>query len=409
MSLYLFDDGPARTWRPFRLTRPVGELLYGCLLLRERAERHWKRTCRGHLAGEALLGFDPPDAPPAIRPEDVTADADRLVLASRWVPDEDSTPEVGGADQGPATLTVDGEPVGWYLPAGTPTPDDDLLVEPTDEPAPDRSVEIGGVLLEHPWDLVTGNGDRIRADVPDLFPHSHAFLPPEAERIGDDHPISVGDDVELEPGVVFDTRHGPVRLDDRVTIRANTRVEGPAFVGRDTVLLGGSIAGVSIGPVCKIHGEVEASVILGFANKAHAGYLGHAYLGRWVNLGAMTTNSDLKNNYGPVRLRMPEGEVETGLLKLGCMLGDHAKTGIGTLLDTGTVVGAGSNLFGTEMPPKYVPPFSWGTGDRLGEYRLDAFLETAARVMARRDRELDDGGRSLLERAWRSSRPEREA
>ena len=171
----------------------------------------------------------------------------------------------------------------------------------------------------------------------------------------------------------------------------------------EVVVLGGSLSEVTIGPVCKIRGEVESSVILGYTNKAHDGFLGHAYLGRWVNLGAFTTNSDLKNNYGPVRMGSPGGPVDTGLMKVGCFLGDHVKTGIGTLLNTGTVVGAGSNIFGGGMPPTYVPPFSWGSGDDLTEFRLDKFLEVASGAMGRRGMELDEDMEAVLRRAWEPS------
>jgi UDP-N-acetylglucosamine diphosphorylase/glucosamine-1-phosphate N-acetyltransferase len=166
------------------------------------------------------------------------------------------------------------------------------------------------------------------------------------------------------------------------------------------VVLGGSCADISVGPVCKVHGELEACVILGYTNKAHDGFLGHAMLGCWVNLGALTTNSDLKNNYGTIRMWTPAGEVDTGEQKLGCFLGDHVKTGIGLMLNTGTVVGAGSNLFGAIQPPKYVPPFRWGSGERLVPYELDRFLDTARAVLKRRGVALDDRMRAMLERAW---------
>ena len=126
-----------------------------------------------------------------------------------------------------------------------------------------------------------------------------------------------------------------------------------------------------------------------------------------MNLGAETTNSDLKNNYGTIRMHTPSGVVDTGMIKMGSLLGDHVKTGIGLLLNTGTVVGAGSNLFGSAMPPTYVPPFSWGSGDDLVEFRMDKFLEVAERAMGRRDVKLSDQGRDLLEHAWRFVAPKR--
>jgi UDP-N-acetylglucosamine diphosphorylase/glucosamine-1-phosphate N-acetyltransferase len=180
-------------------------------------------------------------------------------------------------------------------------------------------------------------------------------------------------------------------------------MEGPVFVGEGTTILGGSISESSIGPACKVRGEVEASIVLGYSNKAHDGFLGHAVVGRWVNLGAFTTNSDLKNNYGEVRVGSKDGGRPTGLMKVGCFLGDHVKTGIGTFLNTGTVVGAGSNLFGGRLPPTYVPAFSWGPGSSLTEFRLDKFLEVAERAMGRRGIALDEGMTALLSRAWEAS------
>jgi hypothetical protein len=152
--------------------------------------------------------------------------------------------------------------------------------------------------------------------------------------------------------------------------------------------------------VCRLRGEVSKSVFIGFANKSHSGYLGHALVGRWVNLGALTTNSDLKNNYRTVRVWTPDGHIDTGQIKVGCFLGDHVKTGIGMTLNTGTVVGAGSNLFGNVMPPSEVPAFSWGSGDHLTRHRLTEFLATAEDVMARRKVEMTPGVISILKKAW---------
>ena len=141
-------------------------------------------------------------------------------------------------------------------------------------------------------------------------------------------------------------------------------------------------------------------VFCGFDNKAHDGYLGHALVGRWVNLGALTTNSDLKNDYGPVRVDLPGGTVDTGLMKVGALLGDHVKTGIGTVLNTGTVVGAGSNVFGGGMPPKAIPPFSWVGGGAVVPYRWEKFLQVAQTVVARRDQPWTPGVEAVLHRLW---------
>jgi hypothetical protein len=137
-------------------------------------------------------------------------------------------------------------------------------------------------------------------------------------------------------------------------------------------------------------------VVLGHTNKAHDGFVGHSYLGRWVNLGAGTITSNLKNTYSNVQLWTPDGVRDTGTIKLGALIGDHVKVGIGTRLTTGSVIGAGSNIYGSTMPPKYVPPFSWGEGDDLAMYRLDQFLQTAERAMGRRGMTLTERERCQL-------------
>lgn len=280
-----------------------------------------------------------------------------------------------------------------------------------DEPRPlEGSAEISleGRLLEAPWELMQENAEQLRQDIPTFF-RGYAEERMEGCHVLGNGFLSVGKDVTVEPGSVFDLSGGPIRLSDGVTVRAHTRLAGPAYVGPGSTLLGGVLSKISVGPVCKLRGEVECSLVLGYSNKAHDGFLGHAYLGRWVNLGAFTTNSDLKNNYGSVRVGSPGGPVDTGLMKVGCFLGDHVKTGIGTLLNTGTVVGAGSNLFGGAMPPTWVPPFSWGMGADLVEFRLEKCLEVAARAMGRRGVELTPGMEDLIRRAWEVSRIQRTA
>jgi UDP-N-acetylglucosamine diphosphorylase/glucosamine-1-phosphate N-acetyltransferase len=171
---------------------------------------------------------------------------------------------------------------------------------------------------------------------------------------------------------------------------------GPLYVGADSTVMGDRIAASSIGDVCKVHGELSNTIFVGHANKGHDGFVGHSMLGRWVNLGAGTITSNLKNTYGTVQLWTPAGIRETGLQFLGTLFGDHAKTGIGLTLTTGTVLGAAANVYGSVMPPKAVDPFAWGEAGSFAVYRSDKFLEVAARMMARRHVELTDGSRRQL-------------
>jgi UDP-N-acetylglucosamine diphosphorylase/glucosamine-1-phosphate N-acetyltransferase len=399
IRLYLFDDGVARRWAPFTLTRPAGELRYGCLSARERAEGLFGVPCSGHLSRRALGGFDEAGAAPVVERDQVPADGVRVLLSSRAVPDFQDPPTARASGR----LTLGGETVGWVLEPGEPLPGDPLLRRPSDA-REGPSVAIAGELLARPWSLVSGTPARLAMDIATLFPDDHG--PAGVIRIGAGR-LSMGPRAELEPGVVVDARKGPVRLDEGVTVEGPARLVGPLFIGRDTAIFGGHVATSSIGPVCKVRGEVADSVLLGFVNKAHDGHLGHAMLGRWVNLGAGTTNSDLKNNYGNVRVWTPDGEVDTGLMKVGCFLGDHVKTGIGTMINTGTLVGAGSNLFGGVMPPTVVPPFAWGSGSDLRDHRFDKFVESAEKAMARRGETLTPGVRGILERAWHATRTRR--
>jgi UDP-N-acetylglucosamine diphosphorylase/glucosamine-1-phosphate N-acetyltransferase len=392
--LFLFDDRRARRWAPFTLTRPVGELLFGCLTLRARAERALGVACEGHVTRHALRGFDEPDAAPTIPLEAIGTSGTRVLLSSRAALSLART----ALPDGPRRLEVDGEAAGWILPDGADLPSELWLREPDSAPAELGDVlGLGGTMLGRPWDLVSANADAVRADVAALWRYDDET--PGVVRIGGGH-VSLGDEAEIEPGVHVDTRHGPVRLDDGARVEGPARLVGPLYVGRSSRILGGHVGTSSIGPVCLVRGEVADSVLLGFVNKAHDGYIGHAMLGRWVNLGAFTTNSDLKNNYRPVHVWTPDGDLDTGLLKVGCFVGDHVKTGIGTILNTGTIVGAGSNVFGGVMPPTVVPPFSWGTGPDLRDHNLEKFLTTTTAAMGRRSQELTPGVRRILEEAW---------
>jgi UDP-N-acetylglucosamine diphosphorylase / glucose-1-phosphate thymidylyltransferase / UDP-N-acetylgalactosamine diphosphorylase / glucosamine-1-phosphate N-acetyltransferase / galactosamine-1-phosphate N-acetyltransferase len=403
LTILLFDDARAAAWEPFTLTRPAGELIFGTLTFRERAERVFRTRVRAQLTPrEHLLGFVEEGTPPVLSFADAPRDGDRLFLLSRALPDWEARQSLRVPDR-EGVVRVGGVVAGWFAPAGAPAPDAEFLGRPEGEG--EVAVDLPGRVLENIWELLAGLSAQITLDIHALNPRPGAPQLPYGAYHWGEHPLVVHPTAKVEPGCAIDTSEGPVWIGERAVVRAFSRLVGPAFIGPETHVLGGSVECVSVGPACRVHGELSSSVLLGFSNKQHDGHMGHAYLGRWVNLGAETTNSDLKNNYGTIRLWTPEGEVDTGEIKLGCLLGDHVKTGIGLLLNTGTVVGAGSNLYGASLPPRYVPPFSWGEGDELVEYRVDKFLEVAERAMERRDIVLTEGMRRLLEGAFTRSRP----
>ncbi len=413
--LYLYDDPVAREWHPFSLTRPAGELLFGTETLRARSERVFGMRCHRYLAGERLVGFGEPDAPPCTTLEQLAPGGPRLFINSRFVPggenfqvaaDGSVLPAAGGsaprAAGGPVLLVSGSETVGAWMPGGTAPPPALLTGDP---PADWPEHSVSGRLLGTVWELMAENPERIRMDGSRL---EETPVAAHVHSIGSGR-IAAAADALVEPGVIIDTSRGPVVLASGSRVRGPARIEGPLYLGPNSVILGGVVGSSSIGPRCRVRGEVQACVVLGFSNKAHDGYLGHSVVGRWVNLGAMTSNSDLKNNYSPVRLPVGGRRIATGILKAGCLLGDHVRTGIGTALNTGTVVGTGSNLFGGGMPPRDVPPFSWCSGGELAEYDLERFLNTAETVMARRDVRLGDGMRSVYRRAFELSAHERAA
>lgn len=208
--------------------------------------------------------------------------------------------------------------------------------------------------------------------------------------------IKFGKNVTIYPFVIIDAETGSVFIDDNVTIYPFSYIKGPVYIGKNSIIKPHSkiYNGVSIGEVSKIAGEVEESIVYGFSNKQHEGFLGHSFIGEWVNLGAMTTNSDLKNTYGGVKIEINGKKIDTNRTFLGLLMGDHSKSGIMTMFNTGTVVGFSSNIFGSEYQKKFIPSFSWGKDDI---YNLDKAMETAKRVMARRDKEFTEHHRKLFE------------
>jgi len=243
-------------------------------------------------------------------------------------------------------------------------------------------------IVRYPWDLVGWNAAVLRDDFAWAKEHPHPGEPTlaaGAQIIGRERILFRGE-TRLEPGAILDARSGPIILGDGVHIHHHAVVLGPAYLGAGTEIKMGArlYDGVSLGPTCKMGGEVEAVIAQAYANKQHDGFLGHAYLGAWTNLGAATNNSDLKNNYSTVRVWTPEGETDTGEQFIGLFLGDHSKTAIGTRFNTGTAVGFSCNVFGDGFPAKHTRSFSWGDGRSGGTYDLERAMEVARKVMARR-------------------------
>jgi UDP-N-acetylglucosamine diphosphorylase/glucosamine-1-phosphate N-acetyltransferase len=225
------------------------------------------------------------------------------------------------------------------------------------------SVPGGLSMWEYVWDLILANAGQITADFAAAGRHgiAGAVEQPNAIR-GGSKDVYIAPGVKIHPMVVIDTEHGPVYIDEGAEIHPFTRIEGPCYIGKKSLLLGAKCReGNSIGPFCRIGGELEESIVQGHSNKYHDGFIGHSYIGEWVNLGALTTNSDLKNDYSTVSV-MLDGKrpIDTGSTKVGSLIGDHTKTSIGTLFNTGSYVGAMAIIMATGKPlPKFISSFAW--------------------------------------------------
>ncbi|MFL5541293.1 MAG: putative sugar nucleotidyl transferase, partial [Longimicrobiaceae bacterium] len=264
LTLVLFDDAAAARWEPFALTRPAGELLFGTMTLRARAERVFGARCVAHLAADHLQGFEEEGAPPVLRYAEPPAEGERLFLSSRSVPAWGSGELWRERRGGAGAVLIGTEVVGWYAPEGTPPPGDDYCASPGGLVDRTGAVVLPGKVLGPVWELMSLNPAQISEDVAALFPGAETAKLPEGSYAFGEHPVIVGDGAVVEPGVVFDVSSGPVWLDEGSRVRALSRIEGPVYLGRGSTILGGTLVQSSIGPVCKIRGEFAESVAVGW-------------------------------------------------------------------------------------------------------------------------------------------------
>jgi UDP-N-acetylglucosamine diphosphorylase/glucosamine-1-phosphate N-acetyltransferase len=409
-SLWLYDDARARGFEPYALTRAASSMLAGTLLVRDR----WTTVFEGYsaiaLTSGHLTGLDLPpgsDAPTEIPAGSIIVNARCIPVASALPPGTSAGTDASVwrcADRIAAVRTDRVLPISGF----------DSGRAALEEIAPSDAVagEISGWWVDDPWDYLRWLPAQLEDDIMRIARATlegggvvTSFEPPPAHSaVVGEYPVCVLSGVTIEPYVVFDATAGPILVGRRATLQAFTRLVGPCFIGEGSTIVGGDIRGSAIGPVCKVRGEVSASIFVGYANKGHEGFVGHSCVGEWANLGAGTTTSNLKNTYGSVSLQTPAGVRETGMQFLGTLFGDHAKTGIGTRLTTGTILGTGANVYGAAMPPKLVAPFAWGTGAPYATWDIEKFLVVAERVMGRRHVVMTPAMRRALvegyERRW---------
>ncbi|GAB4497808.1 MAG: GlmU family protein [Saprospiraceae bacterium] len=395
MNIILFDSDARNHLLPLTATRPMGELRVGILTLRER----WERLLRGsasYITQEYLQEKYP------IHIED-----ENVIVNAGIFPNEQLCRRIEELNVGDALL-LDDELVAARL---NEAQFEHLLGE--EEIHSLQGIDLGKNIpveqLNHLWEMTLMAKKAIPADFALLTKGRKSKPVSETNRI-----VGPAENVFLEEGVrmeccILNVNDGPIYIGKNAEVMEGALLRGPLAIGSDTIVkMGAKIYGAtSIGPNCRVGGEVTRSILLANSNKAHDGFLGDAVLGEWCNIGADTNNSNLKNNYGEVKLWDYETErfEKTGNQFVGLIMGDHSKCGINTMFNTGTVVGVFANVFGAGFLRNFIPDFAWG-GDG-GGYRTYKFADacaTAATVMARRNQPFTDLDKAIFYHVYDQTR-----
>ncbi len=383
MQICVFEDKGFELLYPLTYMRPTFELKCGHTLLYEKIVRAFPGMKFQYIVRDWLearwkekFGADKVNNLAAIQSDDTLFINGRLLYMGLKL-EANGSEEVGMAGEDVVYARIKKSEIGKYGHNVF-----DLVAALKNLPKKD----ISCTMIKYPWNLVQKNPDAIRDDFAQINKPGviEGDFHPQACIVGDKKNVYIAKGAKIHPFVCLDVTDGPIIIDEDVIAYPFTRIEGPNAVGKKTQLFGTNLrTGSAIGPVCRVVGEVEDSIMHAYSNKYHDGFLGHAYLCEWVNLGAMTTNSDLKNDYSNVCLYVNGELFDTCDGKVGCFIGDHTKTSIGTLLNTGTIVGMMSNVVGNGgVAPKYIPSFSWMINDKY--FKAQKGMETAKYAMGRR-------------------------
>lgn len=379
MTICFFEDGGDRLFAPLTMTRPVDDLRIGIFTIREKWEHYLKPECIARSPRAPLTLLFPGELPKDKK--------DVIWINARWLPDSDAAQKVKKLKKGQG-LSVDGTVVAARLNAVQ----SNALFENgnTDFGRLDITETNSGLLIHYLWDLFQKNELEIRKDVL-LLKKNHKITTDKFPNVILNEPgnIYAEPGVCIDPGAVIDASEGPVYLGKNSHIMYGSIIEGPSALGEHSILKMGTrvYAGTTIGPVCKVSGEIQNTIFYGYTNKAHDGFVGNSLIGEWCNLGANTTTSNLKNNYKPIKIpEWSSGRIyKTSLQFFGTVMGDHGKTAINTTLSAGTLCGVFCNIFTYGFPPKHVPSFSWVGPDSTEPYQFEKAMETAEIMMNRRN------------------------
>jgi len=402
--LCLFEDATVRHLLPLAATRAAGDLRVGIQTLAERQRRAFALDGL-FFHTRASVARVTAQAHPQALVNTIGQNDGVLFVNQRWLVEEGELAErLRAAIQSdePARAFHQGDTI---VAAWHPNPPADLIATEfvshfQFEGMPEERVE-GAALISRLWHLLDDVPERITADFDriGLAGHEGTAVHPSATLVNPER-IYLAPGATVRPGAILHAEDGPIYLAEGAVIEEGAIGIGPLYLGPHARLKAAArVESSAIGIHSKVGGEVHASIVHSYSNKAHDGYLGNSYLGQWCNLGADTNTSNLKNDYGHVTVydAVAEDFVDTERQFVGLFMGDHSKCSINTMFNTGTVVGVFCNLFGAGFPPRHVPSFSWGGADGLVEYRIDKALRVAEAVMARRDVPLTDANRVMLQ------------
>ena len=380
MNLILFDDPIFRIHLlPFTYTRPISKIRVGILTIDEKWEK-WLNTKASFQTAEYLSNKFPR-----------RKNGDDLLINGAVCPDQKLVD------------TIKALPANYFLIQ------DQLLIAakaPVGEIAPNNSIQYQDSLtvIDRPWKIFRENAAQIKVDFPLITRGRSSAV------IQDPHTVVYGEqNIFVEAGVsikaaIINAENGPVYLGKNSIIQEGAIIRGTfALCEGGHINMGAKMRGdTTVGPYSKVGGEVSNSVIFGYSNKAHDGFLGCSVIGEWCNLGADTNTSNLKNTFDEIKLwsHAENTFINTGLQFCGLMMGDHSKCSINTMFNTGTVIDVSSNVFGVGFPRNYIPSFSWGGAGGIATYQVDKALETAKRAMERRSIPLDETEKNILEHVY---------
>ena len=385
MNTILFDHN-REAFLPLTYTRPIADLRIGIVTIKEKWEHHFSSVS---VKTEDYLSAKFP----------ITLTAENLWINAQVLPNQDIVDEINALQKGEVLVKGD-TPIAF-------------ISEKFDMGSlQEKESKRNFTLLYHIWEIFSQNGEEIKNDFERITKgRKSQELDKLSVKVGG-YPLFIEEGAKVE-SAFLNCKKGPIYIGKDTEIMEGSMVRGPFAMCNDSVLKMGSkiYSNTTLGPFCKVGGEVNNVVFIGYSNKGHDGFLGNSVIGEWCNLGADSNNSNLKNNYAEVKLwnYITQKFVNTGLQFCGLIMGDHSKCGINSMFNTGTVVGVCANIFGAGFPRNFIPSFSWGGSAGFSTYKTEKAFEVAEIVMQRRNKSFDEQEENILSHIFELTKTYRKA